>query len=204
MALGDSYATLDELKARLGGLEDTDDDVRLTASLTAASRGIDHFCQRQFNKTTTASARLFYPVSRCRAEVDDFHTTTDLVIKTDESNTGTYATTWTATDFQLEPLNGIVDGEAGWPYSTVRAVGSRDFPRCARRAPLQVTAQWGWAAVPANIKEATLVLAEDIFKLADTPFGAGGFGEFGRIRARENPHVVMLAGAYRLDPVLVG
>lgn len=202
MALGDSYATMDELKDRLGDINDTDDDIRLTAAVDAASRGIDTFCHRQFNKTTVATARVFYPDSRCRAEVDDFHTTSGLVVKTDEGDDGTYETTWSS-DYQLEPLNGIVDGEIGWPYSTIRAVGSRYYPSCSRRAPLEVTAQWGWDSVPVNIKEATLVLAEDIFKLASTPFGVGGFAEFGRIRARENPHVVMLARKYQRDPILV-
>lgn len=202
MALGDSYATVDELKARFDGLNDSNEDVRLGDALASASRGIDQFCGRQFNKATSATARVFHPANRCRAEVDDFHTITGLVVKTDSGNDGTYETTWAAADYQLEPLNGIVDGELGWPYSTIRAVGSRYLP-CSRRAPLEVTAQWGWAVVPAKIKEATLVLAEDIFKLASTPFGAGGFGEFGRIRARENPHVVLLAGGYVRNPVLV-
>jgi hypothetical protein len=203
MALGDSYATIEELKARFDGLDDTNDDVRLGEALDAASRGIDHFCGRQFNKATAATARVFPPTNRCRAEVDDFHTVTGLVVKTDAGNDGTYETTWASTDYQLEPLNGIVDGELGWPFSTIRAVGTRYYPTCSRRASLEVTAQWGWSAVPAKIKEATLVLAEDIFKLASTPFGVGGFGDFGRIRARENPHVVLLAGAYQRDAVLV-
>lgn len=203
MALGDSYATLVELKARLE-ITDNADDTRLTDALSAASRGIEKFCGRQFNKATTATTRVYYPRAGCWVDVDDIHTTTDLVVKTDEGDDGTYETTWSTTDYQLEPLNGIVDGETGWPYSIIRAVASRYFPATSQRAPVQVTAQWGWNAVPASVKEATLVLAEDVFKLADTPFGAGGFGEFGRIRARENPHVAMLVGPYRRHVALVG
>lgn len=203
MALGDSYATTAELKSRLG-ITDSNDDTQLAEALSSASRGIEKFCGRQFNKTTLASARVYYPRAGCWADVDDFHTTTDLAVKTDEGNDGTYETTWSTSDYQLEPLNGIVDGESGWPYSIVRAVSGRSFPITSNRAPIQVTAQWGWTAVPASVKEATLILAEDVFKLADTPFGAGGFGEFGRIRARENPHVAMLVGAYRRYVALVG
>lgn len=203
MALGDSYATLAELKTRLD-INDTNDDTRLTEALSAASRGVEKFCGRQFNKVAVASSRVYYAQTRCWTNVDDFHTTTDLVVKTDEGNDGTYETTWSTSDFQLVPLNGIVDGESGWPYSTIHAVGARYFPSASLRAPVQVTAQWGWNAVPAPVKEATLILAEDVFKLADTPFGAGGFGDFGRIRARENPHVVMLVGAYRNHVAMVG
>lgn len=202
MALGDSYALLAELKTRLR-ISDTADDTRLTEALAAASRGIEQVTGRQFNDAGTASARVFYPRDRCIAYVDDVHTTTGLIVKTDEGDDGTYETTWDASDYQVEPLNGIVDGQTGWPYWKIRAVESRYFPCRSRRAPLQVTARWGWAAVPAAIKEATLILAEDIFKLADTPFGAGGFGEFGRIRARENPHVLTRIAPYRRDAILV-
>lgn len=203
MALGDSYATTAELKSRLD-ITDSTDDTRLTEALSSASRGIEKFCGRQFNKATSASARVYYPRAACWTDVDDFHTTTGLVVATDDGDDGTYETTWSTSDYQLEPLNGTVDGETGWPYSTIRGVGSRNFPTTSHRAPVQVTAQWGWNAVPSAVKEATLVLAEDVFKLADTPFGAGGFGEFGRIRARENPHVVMLVGAYRRHVAMVG
>lgn len=203
MALGDSYATLAELKARLR-ISDTNDDTRLTEALSAASRGIEHCTDRQFNTAgVTASARLYYPETRALAYVDDFSTTQDLVIEVDTAGSGSYTTEWTTADYQLEPLNGIEDGQSGWPYYRLRAVGSRYFP-CNSRASLQVTARWGWAAIPAGVKEATLILAEDIAKLRDAPFGVGGYGEYGRIKARENPHVWTRIAAYRRNPVLVG
>lgn len=202
MALGDSYATLIELKTRLV-ITDVIDDNRLTEALAAASRGIEKTCRRQFNRATVATARTFYPDGHLQAEVDDFHTVTGLVIETDDGGDGAFETLWVAEDYQLEPLNGVVDGELGWPFYSIRAVRSRRFPLRIMRAPLRVTAQWGWSAVPAPVKEAALVLAEDVFKLRDTPFGAGGFGEFGRIRARENPHVAMLVYPYRRDAILV-
>lgn len=202
MALGARYATLAELKSRLG-IPDTDDDGSLGPALDTASRGIEKHCDRQFNDADTATARLFYPRTSHLADVDDFHTTTGLIVETDGGDDGTFETTWSTSDYQLEPLNGIVDGETGWPKYQIRAVNGRTFP-CGRRATLRVTARWGWAAVPAPVKEATLVLAEDVFKLKDSPFGSGGFSEFGRIRARANPHVVMLLNPYRRNAVLVG
>lgn len=203
MALGESYATLSELKARLR-ISDTTDDTRLTEALSAASRGIEHCTDRQFNSAgVTATTRLYYPDMPHLAYVDDFSTTTDLVIEIDTADDGTYATEWTAAEYQLEPLNGIEDGQSGWPYYKIRAVGTQGFP-CNSRASIRVTARWGWAAVPAGVKEATLILAEDVFKLADAPFGVGGYGEYGRIKARENPHVWTRIAAYRRNAVLVG
>ena len=201
MALGGNYITLIELKDRLG-IGDAVDDATLTSAITAASRGVDHFCRRQFNKTTTASARTYYPSHSRLVMVHDFHTTTDLVVKTDTGDDGSFATTWDSTDFQLEPLDGIVDNVESWPFWRLRAVSSGLFP-VAHRATVQVTAQWGWDEVPGPVKEATFIVAQDVAKLKDTPFGVGGFAEYGRIRARENPHAAMQLMPYRRNAVRV-
>lgn len=202
MALGDPYATTSELKARID-IDDTDDDTRLGEALSAASREIETWCDRQFNKATVASARVFRPLTACTALVDDFYTTTDLVVATDVVDDGTYSTTWTAADYELEPLSGIVSGQPGWPYHRIRAVGSPAFPTCNRRASLRVTAQWGWDAVPDEVREACLIMAGELFKLADAPFGVAGFGEFGPVRVRMNSRAQTLLAPYRRTPALV-
>lgn len=201
MALGDSYATMTELKSRLG-IPDATDDTQLTAALATASRGIESCCRRQFNDAGAASSRLFKVDSPSRAEVDDFSTTTGLIVETDEGGSGAFGAAWSSSFYELQPLNGIVDGITGWPYSRLHAI-NRYFPVYIRRAPLRVTARWGWTAVPAPVKEATLILAEDIFKLKDSPFGAGGYGDWGRIKARENPNVWLRISPYVRDAVLV-
>jgi hypothetical protein len=202
MALGDSYATLTELKNRLG-ITDSIDDTALTAALSTASRGIEFCTHRQFNDAGAASARVYYVSSPRKARIDDFHTIAGLVIETDEGSDGTFETTWSSvTDYELHPLNGIVDGVPGWPYWELKAV-DRWFPICVKRASLRVTARWGWASVPAPVKEGCLILAEDVFKLKDTAFGAGGYGEYGRIKARENPNVWLRIAPYVRDAVLV-
>lgn len=206
MTLAASYATLAEIRSRVGITDatNTSHDTQLTAALAAASRGIEKSCNRQFNDAGSASARIYYPDNDCLATIDDFTTLTS--VKTDPGNTGTYSETWATTDYQSEPLNGVVDGETGWPFWQLRAVASRRFP-CVyydQRAPLQVTAQWGWTAVPTPVKEGCLILAEEIYKLKDSPFGVGGYGQFGIIRARENPMVWARIGPYALAPVMVG
>jgi len=196
-----SYATLPGLKARLDLSTATDDD-RLTEALSSASREIEAWCERQFNKTTTASARVYRPRNRCLAAVDDFHTTTDLVVAVDSGGDGTYEQTWSAADYQLEPLNGIVSGQSGWPYRRITAM-NRWFPTCSKRPSVQVTARWGWTAVPPPVKEACLIMAAEVFKLADAPFGVAGFGEFGAVRVRMNTRAQTLLAPYRLHPMLV-
>lgn len=197
MALGDSYATLAELKSYMG-ITDSGSDTLLTAALASASRAIEHYCRRQFNKTTTASARVFCPETPVVAWIDDVHTTTDLVIKTDDGDDGTYETTWDSDEYQLEPVNGVVDGESGWPYYRIKAVSGRRLYPARLRPHLQVTAQWGWTAVPAGIKQACLIKAEEIHKLKDAPFGVAGFSDLGAIRVRENSFAASLLTPYRL------
>lgn len=201
MAVGDPYALLTELKSRLG-ITDANDDSPLSAALSVASRGIEFCTHRQFNDAGTATARLFYPKSAGRAEVDDFSTTAGLVVEIDASGDGSFGVAWSATDYELQPLNGIVDQVPGWPFWKIKA-SRQSFSYPSPRASLRVTARWGWSAVPAPIKEGCLILAEDIFKLRDSPFGVGGYGEYGRVRARENPNVWMRIAPYVRDAVLV-
>lgn len=211
MALGDPYAVRGELKRRLDNMTVTTWDADIDNALLVASRGIEKVCHRQFNKTTSATARVYDYAARtvgpcvldkCLAIVDDFHTTTGLVIGIDSSDDGTFATTWTTADYQLEPLNGVIDGESGWPYWRIRAVG-QTFPTSLRRAPLQVTAQWGWTAVPAPVKEACLLVAEETFKLREAPWGVASVGEWGTMRVRSNPMAMAMLHPYRRDAILV-
>lgn len=201
MALGDAYATVNDMKARLDR-EDGIDENALQAALDTASRGIEKFCGRQFNKTTSATARVYRPRSYRYVDVDDFHTATGLIVETDDGDTGTFGTVWSAGQYELYPLNGIVDGETGWPYSKARALNTRWF-LCGQRATVRVTAQWGWAAVPAAVKESCLVAAVEIFKLKDAPFGVGGYGDFGIIRVRDNPFVARMLAPYSRNTFLV-
>lgn len=199
MAIGDPYATVQLLKDRLG-ITDSNDDFRLDDALDSASRGIEEYCERQFNDAGVASARVYRPQSYWMTHVDDFHTITGLVIKVDTGDTGTFTTTWTQADYELEPLNGIVSGVPGWPFWRIRAINQGFL--CQRRASVQVTARWGWAAVPRAVKEACLILAEEAFKLSDNPFGSGGYSDFGVIKVRNNPFAARMLAPYQRNPVL--
>lgn len=202
MALGDDYVTLSEFKSWIGDSE-TIDDATWTFAISAASRGIEKVTGRQFNQATVATARVYRPELTCSVAIDDFHTTTDLLIETDEGGDGAFDTTWTSVDFELEPLNGVVDGEQGWPFNEIRAVGSRLF-RPHRRASVRVTAQWGWPAPPAAVKTSCLIAAAEIGKMKDAPFGVAGFDNWGAVRVRDNPMAVAKLAPYIRHRVMVG
>jgi len=190
------YTSTATLKSYLA-ISDTVDDAELNQAIDAASRAIDGFCLRRFYADGTTSARTYYPINARVVHVDDISTSTGLVLQTDTGDTGTFDTTISSDDYQLEPLNGADGGLEGLPYSRIRAVESNTFPTTGRRARVQVTADWGWAAIPETVETACLILATEVFKLKDAPFGVAGFGDYGAVRVRDNPKVASLLAPYR-------
>jgi hypothetical protein len=59
-----------------------------------------------------------------------------------------------------------------------------------------VTARWGWSAVPAAVKTATVLRAVNLFKRKDAPHGVAGFDGFGVVRLRQDPDVMVLLQPY--------
>ena len=200
MALGDAYATLDEFKS-YARVTDTVDDTEIQRVINSASRAVERFCGRQFNKVTEASARQFDATTRHTAWVDDFHTTEGLVIKIDTGDNGTYETTVSSSDYVLRPLNGrSVEGIEGWPFHRIELDGSgRYFPVPAKRPQLEITAQWGWSAVPDPVKHATLIKSAQVFGRRSSPHGQAviGTGDFVfRISRQADPDVAELLAPY--------
>lgn len=165
MALGDPYATPEQLVARLG----KEDDGTFTRLLDAASRAVETFARRQFNKATVPSARRFRPLDLERLPVDDFWDDYDITVEVD-------GVLWDEDSYDALPSGGLVDGQDGWPFSELFAV-KRCWPY-SRRPLVTVTALWGWEAVPSGIIEATLDVAE-VMSLG----GRIGSGQSGVIRS---------------------
>lgn len=202
MALSDPYATLAELKLYSNNAQTTYDDI-LDDALTAASQAIESVCHRQFNDAGSVSPRVFRPVHSTLVEVDDFSTSTGLIVKTSTNGDGVFDTTWAAGEYEPRPLNGIVSGQPGWPFCNLWSDGTRLFPT-TRFASVEVTAQWGWTAVPKPIKQACLMIAHELFKMKDAPFGVAGATDYGTVTVRENKMVMKRLAPYILDPILTG
>lgn len=188
MAIGDPYVTLAELKKYVGiPVDELGKDDVLQFALDSATREIEDYCERQFNKELTATPRVFVPDDHCQVEVDDFYDTTGFVLETDPNRSGTYSQTWTAADYELSPLNGVVSGVPGWPYWTIDAVGGLRFPMPYgghRKASVRVTAKWGWSTIPKVIRQCTFQMASKNYSMQGAPLGVAGFGEFGVVRVR--------------------
>ena len=193
MAITNGYCSLADVKSALR-ITDAVDDSLIELSIEAASREIDGYCQRAFYPTT--GTRVFDTTNAFLTETDDIVSVTTLKTSNDGA---TYDTTWTTSDFQLEPLNGVTGGIDS-PYTRIRAVGDYLFPVWAvtgtytNFAPVQIVGVFGWSAIPVAVKQAAIILSMRQFKRYDSPLGiAGGFGDMGAMRVgRVDPDVEAL------------
>lgn len=206
MALGDSYATLPELKAYMkASLDDvTTYDTILTDALNSVSREIESYCHRQFNKDTAVTTRTYGAADIFRIRegsvvtewlaVDDFYDPASLVVTSG-------GVTWSASDYVLMPRNGIVNGQPGWPYCEIYVADGSALS--FDPATTAVATKWGWASVFTPVKQASLILASETFQIKDAPFGVAGLDTFGTIRVRDNRMAQSKLAPYVRDPVMV-
>jgi hypothetical protein len=161
----DPYCSLAQLKDVLGiDSQDDADDAAFAAALEAVSRMIDLYSNRFFYPQNTATRR-YTPSSHTMLNVDDVRTVT--AVKVDMNDDGVYETTVPAGDVLLEPLNPPL----GHPYTRlVLRTGRRGWPTVT--AAVEVTGNFGWAAVPPQVQQACLLQTSRLFKRGkDAPFG---------------------------------
>jgi hypothetical protein len=195
MAISNGYATLAEVKAALR-ITDSIDDSLLEMAIESASRLMDGHCARSFYNAGTAS-RYFVADTDYLTYIDDAISITE--VATDTSADGTYDIVWQADDYQLEPLNGRVDG-LPMPYNAIRAVGDYTYPIWGGEGLVKVTGTWGFSAVPMAIKQATIIQSSRLFKRLDSPLGVLSSPDLGFIRvgSRLDPDVAQLVDTYRI------
>lgn len=197
MPLVNAYCSVAQLREQF-----KDDGSRTTTTLLeraihASSRAIDDHCGRRFWTDAAVVARQYRPSDAYSVFVDDISTRTGVIVATDTTGDGTYATTWDAADFDLEPRNADVAaaGSTGPAYSftSIVAIDDKLFPLHDRRATLRITAKFGWSAVPVSVEEACILKAASLFKRKDSPDGMAGMSEFGPVRiSKRDPDVVAL------------
>lgn len=197
MAVTNGYCTVAELRDQLGDTGSKLDLDLLEHAINATSRAIDRYCGRRFWQDSTVQTREYRITDPYVAWVDDISTETGLVIKTDTAGDYSWATTWTTDDYDLEPENADKDG-AAHAWWRIIAIGTKTFPIHARRKTLQVTARFGWSAVPDDVNEAAILKAAGLFRRKDAPYGIAGFGEMGNaVRiTRRDPDVMELLNNY--------
>jgi hypothetical protein len=195
MAITNGYCTLAELKQAMSiPVSDTIDDTMLEIAIESASRAIDSYTNRNFYSSGTAT-RFYSPTSNYVVETDDIAEFIHLrTIDQDEA----FTIEWTTSDYQLEPLNGIVDGMAT-PFTRIRAIGDYLFDPLMGEATVEVRGVFGYSATPIEVKQACLIQSSRLMKRHDSPLGVAGFGDLGvvRVSSRVDPDVAQLLDSYR-------
>ncbi len=202
MPIVNGYATLADVKAA-ARITDTIDDALLELSIESASREIDSYTERVFYSTGgTPVVRVYIPQDIYLVETDDIISVTTL--KSDSTGNGTFDVTWTATDFQLEPLNGRAGG-IDTPATRIRAIGDYLWPVYEPRnvnsnqASVQVTGVFGFATIPTAVRQATILSALRQYKRYESPTGVLGFSDLGAVRVgtKLDPDVERMIQPYR-------
>jgi hypothetical protein len=221
-SITNGLCTLADVKAALR-IPDCNDDYRISFCIDAASRAIENHCQRRFFQDQQASARTYIAENPWLVQLDDFMALTGLVVATDYAGNGTYGQIWSnpipnvdgtiaGGDFQLEPLNGLINGQP-WAFTKMRAVrsfyfpvyGGIAYPKPYTQALVKVTAQWGWNYIPVDVQKACVFESIKLLKTDDTPFGVTPFPETGIVTQKPglHPAAAKLLMPYREAGVLV-
>lgn len=185
------YATIEQLReyARINDADDTVDDDRMARDITAASRAVDEHCHRQFGKTDTPEARVFTAQGytprwqRTIVAVDDVMTAVGAVVTV--GGTAVTPARWT-------PSNAPSKGK---PWSRIELPGRLSLDPDA----IEITATWGWTAVPTAVTQATLLQALRLSKRPDSPFGVAGSPDLGnelRLLSKVDPDVAVMLRRY--------
>lgn len=192
MAITNGYATLVDVKRQLD-ITDNVDDTLLELCIESASRAIDNMTERVFFQGT--ATRIFVPDDSFYTPIDDLYSVTS--VKTADDADQVYDITWATTDYQLEPLNGTVNGTP-WPYTGIRAVGDFLWPTVGQEATVQITGVWGWPSVPTAIKQACILQSARYYKRSDSPMGVAGFDAMGAVRlSNVDPDIYTLLEPYK-------
>lgn len=186
------YADLLTVKAGLGKTTADDRDDLIEQAIAAASRMIDSRTGRRFYADRVATARTFPVIGRTGymageqvAYVDDIASLTDLAVATGTTGSWTAVAAWEA-----GPDNAAAYGR---PWTQIRGA----FGWLPATGRVQVTARWGWPAVPDEITQAATLLAARLYRRKDSPQGVLGSADWGVIRvSRFDPDVEALIAPY--------
>jgi hypothetical protein len=189
-----SYITLPELRDWIRLSDNvTSKDPTLSTLIDVASGMVDAYCGRTFTATTadaTAEARIFQS-----DRVDDFSTLDDLAVRTSIDRTN-WTTRTIDTDFWVGPDPTSALADAYWQINPLQYV-----TWCGTF--IEVTAKWGWPAVPEAVKTATKLHAHWLSKRPGDPYGIVALGDLpSRVSQTGDPDARRLLAPYRrLDRV---
>ena len=165
MAITNGYATLAEYKAwiavrGLAGAVGTDasDDTVIELLIEAASRYIDRETARRFFLTATDETRYYQADESNKLWVDEIGSLTSISV--DYLGTRATYTALNSTDYDTIPTNAVVEGLPIVGFEIDDTNSTAYFT--TYKKGVKVVGKFGWPAVPADIKEACLSIAQSL------------------------------------------
>lgn len=154
--------TLDELIVYIGASPAVGKERMWSDSAGVAAGWAEKHTGRQFRRST--GARYFDPTGDL-VHIDDCTTITS--VEVDWAGTGTH-TPWDG--YQPLPAYGHDPDLGAVPYTSLLAL-HRPWPRVRREGVVKVVGEWGWAAVPDDVKRAVAILTQDLLRDPHSSFG---------------------------------
>ena len=216
-----NYCGMEELKSRLDiDPSDTSSDYEIQVAIQVVTNWINDYCGRHFNWIT--ETRTYAPTTVWTVDIDDLVSLPSVVANTvvmlDYEGNGVYNVPWTlGVEYQLK-LGGLANtgdnynvnaGGVARPYRNLQVLtgvnGDASVPGGGWLPWLwpytylnrvQITGTWGWNSVPPAVSQAALILAVDMFKSKDAPWGVAGTAETGMIRVQASPWITELLRPY--------
>jgi len=172
------YCTLPEMKAPdVLNFTDTTHDKVLEREIEAISRKIDEYCGRTFYNISSVEARYFTPERYDQLKIDDIYSETDMVVKFDTTNDGTYDLTLSNSDWDLWPYN----PKNGRPWIRLEMTYTNAYSFYLRRKSVEITALYGWAAIPPEVNQACVMQTNRYHRRNQTILGVAGATALGAV-----------------------
>lgn len=188
MAIGDAYATAATYRARVVK-SSADDDAAITSSLESVSRWLERTLNVvSFNQDAAAVARVYIGDGSPCLRVDEIALTAGLSIKVDEDDDGSFGDETALASsgaYELRPLNADKGPEAQ-PW---REIVLPSWSSYGNAWPLdhrvEVTAVYGWPAVPEAIVNACIAFTAMV--RGESPYFSGRILELDSVES-VSPH----------------
>ena len=175
MSISAAYASPAEYR-RVVGMTDAGLDADIASDLAAVSRYLDGELRRFFTRDTVPVIRVYAPQYDTRVLTVADLAAAPTQVRIDTAGNGTFATTLTAANYELLPRNAL-RGPEPWPFNEIALLSTGMLSSFVAGQRVEVTAQWGWPAVPEAIRRATIHITA-ILRL-ETPRATKRIAELG-------------------------
>lgn len=194
MAISDAYVSVPEYRGAIGN-EDPAGDLVLAWHLEACTRLYERETGQFFGRDAAAVTRVYEGNGTSCLKVDNIADTTGMTVKIDFDRDGSFADedALAATDYEVMPLN-AARGPEPKPWYEVHLTRWGTYLTWPAGYRVQVSAIWGWPAVPKAVKADVIELCAIWRK--ESPRATGRMNELEQV-VSSSPMAMSLVKRFR-------